>query len=258
MARPEQLVAAERAACDIQRRLLAGIPEAYAARVKIVATAHTDDITFIYGQPTISNVLHDSCIHDHDDQNNNQVLLHVHVLLDRPVYQATQTVIGPLSPVYTLKLKKPSAVLYALGAEDAEVADQDTLDAAEINADTAKQVYETLPASVRTVFDQRGRVLCFEPDSDASGDLTSPVEWIRERPVQVADAQPGHVMVQSSYISTPSARMPSYETGTGVFVGNYYIKCMSPGWFAEWYYTDGLRAKQLPVPSWGATPKTAA
>lgn len=73
--------------------------------------------------------------------------------------------------------------------------------------------------------------------------------------MQVTDSEDGAaVTVQSSYVSTPSAHMPQYESGAGVFVGNHYIKCMSPGWFAEWYYTDGLRAKQLPVPTWGAPP----
>lgn len=177
--------------------------------------------------------------------------------------------------MYVCKLKKPAAVLLAMGASDSEIAvacdgqqwaDAAGVDAATINTETWEAVRATLPDSVAQHV-EHGRSLQFLPDTyvamcalqsrwtaacirDASVGVASPVEWIRDRPVTVEDAAPGVVSVQASCLGTPVARHGSYGRGPGCFAGNHYLKLLSAGWLAEWAYTHSLHSQQLPMPSY--------
>ncbi len=53
LAHPGELFAAEEAAEATQRRALEGLPQEMLERVIVAATAHTDEATFLYNQPTI-------------------------------------------------------------------------------------------------------------------------------------------------------------------------------------------------------------
>lgn len=65
-----------------------------------------------------------------------------------------------------------------------------------------------------------------------SGEIKTPVDWMQAAPVFEADGERGLVMT-SPLVSTPLAKLPSYDSGPGRFKGAHYIKCISPAWCVE-------------------------
>ncbi|EFN50552.1 hypothetical protein CHLNCDRAFT_136887 [Chlorella variabilis] len=211
---PGELAAAERFARDVQQRMLAaGMPAGAAESVRVAVTVHPQLEPFIYSQPMVFKTGDEWVVH---------CTVHPHWDYYQPGMESMRQ---PMSPVYSLKLKKGEAVARAMGLEGGSDA---VVSAAEANEATLQQALAEAPPLFL--------------ETDVTPEMKTPLDWING-PLKFEPA-PGSVAtleVTAPSLSTPTGQLPAYDRGPGRFSGNHYIKCFSPAWMHEWIAIEGLR-----------------
>ncbi|KAL4855800.1 hypothetical protein ACK3TF_003573 [Chlorella vulgaris] len=233
---PGEMGVAERVAREAQRSMLAlGMAAGTSESVRVAVTVHEHLDSFIYSQPT-------TCKSETASGAEEWVVM-CHVHLGWECYQpGFASLRKPLSPFYSLKLRKGAAVMQDMGLEGGR---EGVVTGAEFNARHWEQALASAPQLFLATFHKRGKPLLLSPDRDMTPGMQSPLEWVKAPPS--LEAVEGGIALQSPCISTPlSGSQPSVVyNGNGPGgrrgLGAHYIKCVSPAWMHEWIMIEGLR-----------------
>ncbi|KAK9918414.1 hypothetical protein WJX75_003983 [Coccomyxa subellipsoidea] len=199
---------------------------------RIVSSVHTDLDAFIRSQPTLQ-----PC----KGNDGASLVLHVHCYLYRP----NLVPFGhrfPVAPQYFLKLKSAEAIaLVCHGPDIGNPNKADAVSAAEVNAETYQWALENVDRESRELFLQRGKQLSFVPDRDVSKEIATPVQWIKDMPLDFHDTGPNGTSVCSPVVKTAAVHSSGKPGPEAAFQGNHYMKIISRAGAMEWIMCDGLR-----------------
>jgi len=120
-------------------------------------------------------------------------------------------------------------------AEQLKVATNDSVSCADINRQAVDVAKKLLPAKSLKRFEEKGRGVCFMPDTHAPGNV-GPL-WVMSA-VKTAETKECLQVTSSKLDSTISSP---------IFPGNHYCKLLSPAAAMDWIMTDSH--KPFPYPS---------
>ncbi|MFZ9594744.1 MAG: alpha/beta hydrolase [Bdellovibrionia bacterium] len=148
---------------------------------------------------------------------------------------------GPVAAVeMRLKMKSRQSTSQAagLGVLDFHVTDEWDV-CAEINRQALAWAEAHAPSSVLQRYRQYGLPIVMGPDQPENGGPGFIWKPIQKEVI----TQPGGQ--KALQISVPTMRTPVDFDFVPESAGYHYCRLMSPAWFMEWIYTDGLRASEL-------------
>ncbi|KAK9792040.1 hypothetical protein WJX73_001274 [Symbiochloris irregularis] len=218
IAHPSELSMLERFAVNLQWRVIreAGLEDSF-RRVRVMATVHVDVDSFIYSQPTTTSD---------------------YIMIQAYLYRPNLVPYGhriPMAPHYILKIKSARGLAEAYDTGHNITCD-DVL-ASQIHEEDMEQALGMVPEAARADFEARGKRWQCALDRDVLSSIKSPVQWVKDMPIELVDTGPRTTQVTSPVLKPQS----SNREGGGRFTGSYYLKCLSLAAAVEWILCDGLR-----------------
>ncbi|CAL8471732.1 g11274 [Coccomyxa elongata] len=239
VAHPGEWAAAEDFCTHVQQRIVQQAEdeghhtEEACMRVHVVSSVHTDVEAFIRSQPTLQ-----LC---RDESSSGAYLqLHAHCYLHRP----NLVPFGhrfPVAPEYFLKLKSSDAVALVRYGPDCDATSAAPVSAFQINEETFQEALQRVNEQSRELFLRRGKQPLFMPDRDVSRDIATPVQWIKDIPLDFSDSGANATKVTSPVVKTAAVQSNGSPGPEAAFQGNLYMKTLSLAGAVEWIMCDGLR-----------------